>query len=314
MRSEIIDFKSTLKENELELLRLDTTTLQINTGLLCNQACRHCHLSAGPGKKELMNRKTIDEIAVFASASRFSAIDITGGAPELNPELPYMIETFSKLASEVIVRSNLSALYDAKDDSLIECFKTAGVVVTASFPSVNEKQLDAQRGDGIFKKSVSVIQKLNDAGYGISGSGLVLNLVSNPSGAFMPAGQAQAEKRFRAVLLSKWGIQFSNLFNFANVPLGRYEEWLKKSGNYSDYISKLAACFNKDAVKGLMCRTLLSVSWDGYVYDCDFNLAADIPAGEKKRHITELSVLPEAGTRIAVANHCYACTAGAGFT
>lgn len=314
MEQEIKEFKTTLKEAGVKLLRGKTTTLQINTGLLCNQACKHCHLSAGPGKTELMNRKTVDDIAAFAKTNSFSSIDITGGAPEMNHELPYMIETFKALVPEVIVRSNLSALYEAEDDSLIDCFKDAGVVITASFPSVNEKQLDSQRGNGIYNKSVAVLKKLNDSGYGINGTGLILNLVSNPSGAFMPTAQVQAEKRFRSVLLSKWGIQFSNLFNFANVPLGRYEDWLKKSGNYYDYIAKLESCFNKDAVENLMCRTLMSVSWEGYVFDCDFNLAAGLPAGERKTHITELSGPFEAGTIITIDNHCYACTAGAGFT
>lgn len=314
MDPEIKDFKTTLKEAGITLVRGKTTTLQINTGLLCNQVCKHCHLSAGPGKSELMTRKTVDEIVAFATANSFSSIDITGGAPEMNPELLYMIEAFRDLVPELIIRSNLSALYEAEDDSLIDCFKDAGVVITASFPSVNEKQLDSQRGSGIFNKSVVVLKKLNEVGYGIPETGLVLNLVSNPSGAFMPTAQAQAEKRFRSILLSKWEIWFSNLFNFANVPLGRYEEWLKKSGNYSTYISKLESCFNKDSVENLMCRALMSVSWDGYVYDCDFNLAAELPAGEKKTHITELTSPFDAGTRITVDNHCYACTAGAGFT
>lgn len=314
MSEEVKQFNSTLKEAGLYLLRGKTSVLQINTGLVCNQACKHCHLEAGPGKSELMSRKTIDEIRAFAARNKFATIDITGGAPEMNPELPYILETFKGTAPELIVRSNLSALYEAGDDFLMNCFKDAGVVITASFPSVNEKQSDAQRGNGIFNQSVAVLKQLNSMGYGVKGTDLTLNLVSNPSGAFMPAAQEQAEKRFRSVLLSKWGIQFSNLFSFANVPLGRYEKWLKHSENYSSYLAKLEAGFNPDAVKNLMCRTLMSVSWDGYVYDCDFNLAAGLHSGEKKTHITELSEPFAAGTEIANGNHCYACTAGAGFT
>ncbi len=314
MKEEIKEFKKTLKEAGLTLQRGETLILQINTGLLCNQVCKHCHLSAGPGKSELMDRKTVDEIVSFATDNRFASIDITGGAPEMNPELPYMIERFKELAPEVIIRSNLSALYESDDDSLINCFKDAGVVITASLPSINEKQLNSQRGEGVFNKSVEMLKKLNDIGYGIKGTKLTLNLVSNPSGAFMPASQEQAEKRFRSVLLSKWGIRFSNLFSFANVPLGRYEKWLKTSGNYSSYVSKLTSSFNLEAVQNLMCRNMMSVSWDGYVFDCDFNLAAGLYSGEEKTHLTELSRPFKAGTNIVVGNHCYACTAGAGFT
>ena len=314
MTNEIKPFHTTLSESALKLTRRKTSVLQINTGLLCNQVCKHCHLSAGPKKTELMNRQTVDEIAEFAAHNNFSSIDITGGAPEMNPELPYMIEKFRPLSPEIILRSNLSALFEANDDTLLTCFKNAGVIITASFPSVNEKQADAQRGNGIFNKSVTMLQKLNSIGYGIDSSGLTLNLVSNPSGAFMPAGQEQAEKRFRSVLASKWDILFSNLFSFANVPLGRYKDWLENSGNYSSYVKKLADNFNPEAVDGLMCRNLMSVSWDGYVYDCDFNLAAGLFAGDKKTHISEIEAPFPDGTEIVVENHCYACTAGAGFT
>ena len=314
MTNDIKPFHKTLSDAGIKLTRRKTSVLQINTGLLCNQACKHCHLSAGPGKAELMDRKTIDNIAAFATRNNFSSIDITGGAPEMNPELAYMIETFLPLTPEIIIRSNLSALYEANDDTLLTCFKNAGVVITASFPSVNEKQADAQRGNGIFNKSLFMLQRLNTIGYGIEASGLVLNLVSNPSGAFMPTSQEQAENRFRSILKSKWDIRFSNLYSFANVPLGRYKDWLEKSGNYPAYVSKLADSFNPETVEGLMCRNLMSVSWDGYIYDCDFNLAAGLFAGGQKTHISELEQPFPDGTEIAVENHCYACTAGSGFT
>jgi len=314
MTNDIKPFHKTLSDADLKLTRRKTSVLQINTGLLCNQTCKHCHLSAGPGKTELMDRKTIDNIAAFAARNNFASIDITGGAPEMNPELAYMVETLTPLTPEIIIRSNLSALYEANDDNLLTCFKNAGVVITASLPSVNEKQADAQRGNGIFNKSITMLQRLNSLGYGIDGSGLILNLVSNPSGAFMPTSQEQAEKRFRSVLKSKWDIRFSNLFSFANVPLGRYKVWLEKSGNYPTYVSKLADNFNPEAVEGLMCRNLISVSWDGYIYDCDFNLAAGLFAGGQKTHISELEHPFPDGTEITVENHCYACTAGSGFT
>ncbi len=314
MANEIKPFHTTLLENDLKLTRQETSILQINTGLLCNQVCKHCHLSASPAKKELMDRKTADDIADFAQRNRFATIDITGGAPEMNPDLPYIIEKLKGLAPEIIIRSNLSALYERNDESLLTCFKNAGVIITASFPSVNEKQADAQRGNGIFNQSIEMMKKLNSIGYGKQGSGLILNLVSNPSGAFMPTSQEQAEKRFRSVLESKWGIQFSNLFSFANLPLGRYKDWLEKSGNYSSYVTKLIESFNPEALNGLMCRSLMSVSWDGYIYDCDFNLAAGLFAAGRKTHVSELDKPFPNGTEIAIDNHCYACTAGSGFT
>lgn len=305
-------FEQTLSENSLDLRREKVSILQVNTGLLCNQVCKHCHLNAGPARTELMDRKTVDDIAAFARQYRFDMIDITGGAPEMNSELPRMIHIFKELAPVVVIRCNLTALHE--NDSLIPLFAETGVTVTASFPSLNEKQADAQRGDGIFQESITVLKRLNNEGYGIGGTGLELNLVSNPSGAFMPTSQKQAEDRFRKVLMSKWGIRFNNLYSFANVPLGRFKSWLKSSGNYDAYIAKLAGNFNPEAVSGLMCRSLISVDWNGYLYDCDFNLAAGIPSGGKKTHIAELSGPPEEGTPIAMADHCYACTAGAGFT
>ncbi len=266
-------FKETLEDNDLTLLKEEISILQINTGLLCNQVCKHCHLSAGPDKTELMNRKTIDEIADFASRNSFEVIDITGGAPEMNPELPYIIEKLKDLAPEIILRSNLTALYEMDDNTdLINLFKNSGITITASFPSVNEKQFDGQRGSRFFNKSVSMLKKLNSIGYGMADTNLILNLVSNPSGAFMPVPQEQAEKRFKSLLLSRWNISFSNLYTFANVPLGRYEKWLKKSGNYDSYINQLASKFNPEAVHGVMCKNLMSVSWDGTIFDCDFNL------------------------------------------
>ncbi len=314
MNNDIKTFQTTLKDSGLKLLRRDITTLQINTGLLCNQICKHCHLSAGPKKTELMTRKTMDEIRNFATGYTFKVIDITGGAPEMNQDLPYIIEILKGLSPEIILRSNLSALSEFENDSLIELLKDATITITASFPSINEKQTNAQRGSGIFSTSVHMLQKLNSFGYGIEGSGLKLNLVSNPSGAFMPVSQEGAEKRFRKVLMSKWNISFTNLFSFINVPLGRYKAWLKESGNYDSYIQKLSDNFNSDAVESLMCRDLMSVSWDGFIYDCDFNLAAGIHSGDRKTHITEINKPFVNGSPIITDNHCYSCTAGAGFT
>jgi radical SAM/Cys-rich protein len=199
-------------------------------------------------------------------------------------------------------------------DNLVDLLKSHRVVIVASFPSINVTQTDSQRGDGIFNQSVAVLKKLNAIGYGFNNGGLELNLVSNPTGAYLPPTQEQAEKRFHQVLENKWGVVFDNLFGFANVPLGRFRQWLVKSGNFEKYMAKLSHNFNSCAVEGLMCRTLVSVSWDGYLYDCDFNLARGLPMGGQKVHVSEMKGPPKPGSPIVTADHCYTCTAGAGFT
>jgi radical SAM/Cys-rich protein len=196
----------------------------------------------------------------------------------------------------------------------MELCTSASVVIVASFPSVNAGQTDSQRGKGIWESSISTLKRLNELGYGKEGTGLELNLVSNPAGAFLPVAQAQAEKRFKQELGLKHGIIFNNLFTFANVPAGRFRTWLKSSGNYSGYIEKLASRFNPGTVDCLMCRTLVSVDWNGYLYDCDFNLAAGLYLGGRKRHVSEMEGPPEQEKPIVTGDHCYACTAGSGFT
>lgn len=307
-------FRLTLSKHGLKMVRGDTNTLQINTGFLCNQACRHCHLSAGPGRKENMSLETANQVVDYAARSSFGTIDITGGAPELNPHLVHLIERLSPLTNRIMIRSNLSALNDGNREHLFEIFKEHGVVIVASFPSLNEGQMESQRGQGMFNRSIAALKKLNNLGYGREGSGLELDLVSNPTGAFLPSPQPQTERRFLQVLEKKWGIVFNNLFTFANAPLGRFRDWLMKSDNLEKYIEKLASGFNPCAVEGVMCRTLVSVSWDGYLFDCDFNLARGLYMGGRKIHVSEMSGPPKADNPIAVADHCYTCTAGAGFT
>ncbi len=307
-------FQQTLGEHDIRLARGKTHTLQVNVGLLCNQACRHCHLNAGPGKKEVMSRQTADRVASFAKRAGFETIDITGGAPELNPDIEYIVSILANQAEKLIFRSNLSALVEIKSDSLMELLTSLKATIVASFPSLNESQADSQRGDGIFRAGIQAMKKLNNMGYGKDNTGLELNLVSNPTGAFLAPSQAQTEKRFKKVLWEKWGVTFNNLFNFANVPLGRFRTWLEKSGNLESYMKKLADGFNPCAVDNVMCRTLVSVSWDGYLYDCDFNLAKGLHMGKGKRHVSQAESLPQEGSLIATADHCYTCTAGAGFT
>ena len=311
--TEVVPFRSTLARHHLELVRKTTHTLQINLGFLCNQTCRHCHLDAGPRRNENMDSDTLDAVVAYAQRSRFETVDITGGAPELNPLLVDLIEKTAPLAPRVMLRSNLSAL-KKNMRRLIDTLQSHQVVIVASFPSLNVNQTDSQRGQGIFEESIAVLKALNALGYGRKGSGLELNLVSNPTGAFLPATQEQSDKRYHQILEKKWGVTFNSLFSFANVPLGRFRQWLIQSGNFESYMQKLVSNFNPCAIEGLMCRTLVSVSWDGYLYDCDFNLARGLYMDGKKIHVSEMPGPPQPGTPIITADHCYTCAAGSGFT
>lgn len=307
-------FRSTLSKHDLTLERGSTTTLQVNAGLLCNQRCKHCHLDAGPERKELMSKDVLDALVDYARRVRFETIDITGGAPELNPNFVTIIERLVPLAQRLMVRTNLSALEKMDTDRIINLFKKHRVTLVTSFPSLSEVQTDSQRGKNSYQTTISMLKRLNAVGYGQEGSGFELNLVSNPTGAFLLPSQSQAENRFRKVLGQKWGISFNHLFGFANMPLGRFRQWLLQSGNFEAYIQRLASNFNPCAVEGLMCRSLVSVCWDGYLYDCDFNLARGLFMGGRKIHISEMDGPPNQGSPIATADHCYTCTAGSGFT
>ena len=307
-------FTATMEKHGLSLVRGQVQTLQINTGLLCNLRCRHCHLEAGPDRREVMSRETMAAIIAFAERFRFQAIDITGGAPEMVPDLPFLIEGLAPLAPRLMLRTNLAALSSPAREGLLPLCIAKRVVLIASFPSTNPAQADAQRGGGVSAAGIAMLRRLNAAGYGVDGSDLELGIVSNPVGAFLPVPQAQAEKKFRRDLLRKWGITFNRLYTFGNVPLGRFRNWLLETGNHDRYVQALADGFNPCTVDGLMCRTQLSVSWDRYLYDCDFNLAVGRHQGGQKAHVSELRRLPPPGTPIAAGNYCYACTAGFGFT
>jgi radical SAM/Cys-rich protein len=261
-----------------------------------------------------MSRETVGEVLAYARKSGFETIDITGGAPDLNPHIRELIEGADTLASRVMFRSNLSALNDGHRDDLMDLLAEKGVVIVASFPSLNPSQTDSQRGGGIFEISIEALKKLNALGYGMEDSGLELNLVSNPAGAFLPPPQEQTEKRFRDQLVRKWDLHFNRLFSFANVPLGRFRDWLVVSGNFDAYMNKLKSAFNPCAIAGLMCRSLVSISWDGFLFDCDFNLARRLHLGGRKTHVTQMEGAPEPDSPIVVADHCYTCAAGSGFT
>jgi radical SAM/Cys-rich protein len=307
-------FAVLLERRGLSLARDRTDALQINTGFLCNLSCRHCHLEAGPGRTEVMTRETMEEIIGFARRNSFRTIDITGGAPELAPDLPFLIEGLAPLSPRVLLRTNLSALASERGEFLLGLCVARRIALIASFPSTNPAQTDSQRGRGAAEAGVAMLKRLNAIGYGMDGTGLELDLVSNPAGAFLPASQAQAESKFRQDLLRKWGISFHRLYTFANVPLGRFRKWLLDSGNHEGYMRKLVDGFNSCTMDGLMCRTMLSVSWDGCLYDCDFHLAAGRYFAGRRTHVSEVHEIPPPGTPIATGEYCYACTAGSGFT
>jgi len=307
-------FRRNLENNGLDLTRANCTTLQINVGLLCNQSCKHCHLDAGPSKKEIMSEKTVDDVLDLAGRFTFETIDITGGAPEMNPHIQTLISKLAPLTKTLILRSNLTAIAEREQVLLLQLLAAKKVTIVASLPSLNETQSESQRGKNSFATSIMTLKKLNSLGYGLPDTGLELNLVSNPTGAFLPSSQEQTEKRFRKMLAQKWRLFFNNLYTFANVPLGRFLTWLENTGNLESYILKLAANFNSCTLDGLMCRSLISVSWDGYLFDCDFNQAINLYMDGKKKHISDLKSLPGPHDSIAVAEHCYTCTAGSGFT
>ncbi len=307
-------FSRALSVNKLALNKGATHTLQINMGLLCNQACRHCHLEAGPNRMEVMSRQTIDEVVGYARRARFQTVDITGGAPEMNPHLGYLIRNIAPLVPRLMLRSNLTAISKQEKDYLLGLCKEHRVVLVASLPSVNVSQTDSQRGKGVWEASIGMLKKLNELGYGRPETGLELNLVSNPTGAFLPACQSEVEDKVRLDLERRWDIVFDNLFVLANVPLGRFRTWLDQSGNLEGYSQKLRASFNPLTVEGLMCRTLVSVSWNGFLFDCDFNLAMNMYLSGRKVHVSQMQGLPESCARIPTGDHCFACTAGSGFT
>ncbi len=307
-------FARTLAEQRLTLTRGDTQTLQLNLGFLCDLACRHCHLDAGPQRREVMSRTTMEEVIAYAKRVPFAVIDITGGAPELVPDLHFLLQSLAPLTGKLMLRSNLTAIAEEGRQALLETCVSQRVAIVASFPSLSANQANAQRGGGVFERSLVTLRQLNALGYGLPGSGLELDLVASPAGAFLPAGQAQAEKRFKRELADKWGIVFNQLYTFANVPLGRFRTWLEQSGNFDNYLGSLRGAFNPCTIEGLMCRELVSVAWDGTLYDCDFNLAAGLPLGVERKHVSQLQQRPDSGVPISTGEHCFACTAGSGFT
>ncbi len=308
-------FSNKIKEAGCFPLRPKQTEIfQMNLGYMCNQVCEHCHVDAGPDRKEIMTRETMQQCIEAVKNSKAHTLDLTGGAPEMNPNFRWFVEEASKLGiKDFIVRSNLTILRaNKKFYDLPEFFKKHNIHVVSSMPHWTRGKTDKQRGDGVFDKSIKALQELNAVGYGMPDSNLKLDLVYNPSGAFLPANQAEMEKDFKNALLEDFGIYFHQLFAITNLPISRFLDYLIASGNYEDYMYQLVEAFNPLAVANVMCTNTISVSWDGYLYDCDFNQMLGMKVANKIQHIADYNEQLLQDREIIISQHCYGCTAGSG--
>ena len=286
---------------------------QMNVGKLCNLQCKHCHVEAGPDRTENMTEETLKQCAQVIKESGVSTVDLTGGAPEMNPYLQAFISEIKPFVSRIIVRSNLTVLTIPKYAHFIDFFSEKGVEVVASLPSTDPKKTDIQRGTSVFKKSIQVLQALNEKGYAAPESDLTLNLVHNPVGAFLPGSQSAMEAEYKRRLKEAYDVTFNHLFCITNLPISRYLEYLIESDNYEDYMSELLAAFNPATLESVMCRNTISIGYDGTLYDCDFNQMLDLKTkAGSPQHISDFDSEKLKGREIVVGNHCYGCTAGAG--
>ena len=302
---------------EIDLLPLKATGVeifQVNVGKMCNQTCKHCHVDAGPDRKEIMTRETMQQcLDALDRSPSINTVDLTGGAPEMNPNFRWFVEEITKRGRHVIVRCNLTIIVaNPSYYDLPEFFKKHQIEVVSSLPYFNARRTDAQRGDGVFERSIKALQMLNEVGYGKEGSGLTLNLVYNPTGAFMPAGQESLEQEFKQKLKQGWDVDFNSLFAITNLPISRFLEYLVKTENYEEYMQELANAFNPVASTNVMCRNTVSIGWDGYLFDCDFNQMLELRVLGNSQHIADWDLNELDNREIVINQHCYGCTAGAG--
>ncbi len=287
--------------------------LQINVGRRCNLTCQHCHVDAGPGRKEVMSRDVLDACLRFLQETAIPTLDITGGAPEMHPNFREIVERADALGRHIMDRCNLTITLLPNYAYLPEFLATHRVEIVASLPSYAPKQTDAQRGDGVFEQSIRALRHLNELGYGKEGTGLLLNLVANPSGAFLPGSQKSLESDWKRQLKRRYDIEFNNLYTITNMPISRYLDYLMRTDNLEAYMEKLVNAFNPAAVDGVMCRYTLSVGWDGRLFDCDFNQMLDLGlAPNLPQTILNANLEDLAQRVIQVGQHCYGCTAGGG--
>ncbi len=306
-------FRTKLREAGAEpLTALEVATLQVNVGFRCNLACKHCHIRGGPDRTELMDAGTADAVLAALVDSGVGAIDLTGGAPELNPQFRRMVTAARKSGRQVIVRTNLAIFHDDGMRDLPEFYRDHDVQVVASLPSYKEEIVDRVRGAGTFRKCIAALRRLNRLGYGGPG-GRTLDLVYNPPGAFLAADQKTLELEYKQELRDRFQISFDRLYAFTNMPIGRFRDFLVRSGNLDRYLDKLAGTFNPATLGNIMCRHLISVGWDGRLFDCDFNQVLGLPVGTGvPAHIRDFDLTALSNRVIEVGDHCFGCTAGAG--
>ena len=307
-------FEASLTAAGLGVLRAkEIDVLQVNVGKVCNQTCRHCHVDAGPDRRELMSDETLGHCVRALERSTIPTVDITGGAPEMHPRFRWLVTRARDLGRHVIDRCNLTILETPSHRDLPEFFAAHRVEIVASLPHFAASSTDRQRGDGVFDSSIRALRRLNEVGYGMGEEGRRLVLVVNPVGAFLPGSQASLERDWKRELARRHGVTFDALYTITNMPISRYLEWLIESGNLESYMGRLVGAFNPAATRDVMCRTTLSVGWDGVLYDCDFNQMLELPVTHaSRRTIRDFDETSLATRDIAVNRHCFGCTAGAG--
>jgi radical SAM/Cys-rich protein len=308
-----IKFSEKLKEIALFPLRpTNIEILQINLGKLCNQVCEHCHVDAGPDRKEIMIKEVLNQCLEAAKTGTIHTVDLTGGAPEMNPDFRWFVSEMTQLGKKVIVRSNLTILTYKKYLDIPQFYADNKVTVISSMPCYSKENVDKQRGDGVFERSIQALQRLNEVGYGKEGSELELDLVFNPGGASLPPEQAALELDYKRELKELFNIEFNQLYTITNLPISRFLDYLLKEEKYEDYMNKLISTFNPIAAKGVMCRNTISVGWDGKLFDCDFNQMLELGVSSSSQHIAGFNGEALTKRDIVLGQHCYGCTAGAG--
>ncbi len=309
-------FDTTLQQHGRQLQRTRSRVLQINVGKLCNLTCTHCHVNAGPRRKEIMSRETVDLILRWQADARLPVVDLTGGAPEMIPDFRHLISRLREIdpAGTIIDRCNLTILLEPGNENLANFLAAHRVEIVASLPCYSAENVNAQRGAGVFDASITSLQRLNARGYGIDPQ-LPLHLVFNPNGATLPGPQAELEADYKRELHTHFGIAFNRLYTITNLPVSRFASWLRHNGRYEDYMHLLVEAFNPGTVDGLMCRDTINVSWLGEVFDCDFNQMMKLRLGgaqHARRYLWDIDPALLEGAPIATADHCFGCTAGAG--
>ncbi len=313
-RSQQPTFEKKLEQQQLPSLQsTKIDTLQVNLGKLCNMTCEHCHVDAGPDRREIMTAETVQECLQALQHPAFQILDLTGGAPEMNPQFREMVSAARKLGKRVIDRCNLTILLAPGFQDLSKFLAEHQVEIVASLPCYLQENTDAQRGNGAFQKSIDALQRLNSLGYGTPDSALKLTLVYNPVGFSLPPDQSELEAAYQRELKTRFDIQFTNLITITNMPISRFLSELIQQEQFEEYMERLVSAFNPDTVSGLMCRSILSVDWEGYLYDCDFNQMLNLPITvSERRHIRDFNYHDLVDRNINSSQHCYGCTAGAG--